>query len=139
MIPERLKKIVTLLRDKTLEKKAIWNKTSGQDEYKLQIGEGSSIVVSFDYGNYDSEYITISIFNKNGDMVERYDTENEKDEDSSILLWSFHKAARDSYYKVEETMEHLLNEISKQDVVGIKEEKKIIPPAMLGEDDDLPF
>ena len=139
MIPERLKKIVTLLRDKTSEKKAIWNKTSGQDEYKLQIGEGSSIVVSFDYGNYNSEYITISIFNKNGDMVERYDTENEQDEDSSKLLWSFHKAARDSYYKVEETMEHLLNEISKQDVVGIKEEKKIIPPAVLGEDDDLPF
>ncbi|WP_431294603.1 hypothetical protein [Pedobacter sp. P26] len=139
MIPERLKKIVTLLRDKTSEKKAIWNKTSGQDEYKLQIGEGSSIVVSFDYGNYNSEYITISIFNKNGDMVERYDNENEQDEDSSKLLWSFHKAARDSYYKVEETMEHLLNEISKQDVVGIKEEKKIIPPAMLGDDDDLPF
>jgi len=127
------------LRDKTSEKKAIWNKTSGQDEYKLQIGEGSSIVVSFDYGNYNSEYITISIFNKNGDMVERYDNENEQDEDSSKLLWSFHKAARDSYYKVEETMEHLLNEISKQDVVGIKEEKKIIPPAMLGDDDDLPF
>ncbi|WP_140418634.1 hypothetical protein [Pedobacter sp. AJM] len=72
-------------------------------------------------------------------MVERYDTENEQDDDSSKLLWSFHKAARDSYYKVEEKMEHLLNEISKQDVVGINEEKKIIPPAVLSEDDDLPF
>lgn len=139
MIPERLKKIVSLLKDKTSDKKAIWNKTSGQDEYKLLIGEGSSIVVSYDYGNYNSEFITISIFNSNGDMVERYDNENELDLESNELLWSFHKTARDAYYKVDETMESLLNEISKQDVVGVKEDNIFVPPPIPGEDEDLPF
>lgn len=138
MIPERLKKIVTLLKDKTLQKKAIWNKTSGQDEYKLIIGEGSSIVVSFDYGSYNSEnaYITISIYNSVGEMVERYDNENEQDGDSDALAWSFHKTVRDSYYKVDETMENLLEEISKQDIVGTKEESIVITPQ---DEEDLPF
>lgn len=140
MIPERLKKIVSLLKDKTTEKKAIWNKTSGQDEYKLQIGEGSSIVVSFDYGNYDTEYITIRIFNNNGEMVESYDTDNEEDAPSNQLAWAFHKAARDSYYKVDETMENLLNEISKQDIVGIKDDSTYTPPPVLpADEEDLPF
>jgi len=138
MIPERLKKIVSLLKEKTLTKKAIWNKTSGQDEYKLTIGEGSSIVVSENFGNYNQEYITICIFNSGGDLVERYDNEQETDDESNSLVLSFHKSARDAYYKVDETMEHLLDEISKLDVVGKKEEKTFDLPN-INDEEDLPF
>lgn len=138
MIPEKLKKIIILLRDKTLEKKAIWNKTSGDEEYKLIIGEGSSIVVGEHFGNYNHEYIQIVIYNNQGQPVERYSNEEESEPEDNKLVWSFHKAARDSYFKVDETMESLLNEISQQDIIGEKIEP-VSPAPSPGEDDDLPF
>lgn len=136
MIPDRLKKIVELLIDKTLEKKVIWNKTSGADAFKLQLSNGSYLTVSYDYGNYNTEYITINVFNDIGEIIERFDNENDQDDPTNELMYKFHKVARDSYFKVDETMDNLWSELSKKDIIGIKEDPQINKPH---EDDDLPF
>jgi len=137
MIPEKLKQIISVLKDKTIANKAIWNKTSGDDEYKLKIGQGSSIVVSIYYGNYDRPFTSIAVYNQKGEMVERYNTEEEEDAQSIKLLTAFHKAARDSYYNVDETMDSLLAEISKEDVVGTADSTQAEDE--IDEDADLPF
>ena len=139
MIPEKLKQIITLLKDKTLSKKAIWNNASGGEQYKLLTGGGSSIVVTLLYGNYNAEYYEVAVYNTDGQAVEIYSSEAENDHDDLMLIKSFHKAARDSYYKVDETMDSLLEELSKQDIIGEKE--TIIPPPTFSspEEDDLPF
>lgn len=140
MIPEKLKQILTLLKDKTIDKKAIWNKTSGEEQYKLLIGGGSSVVVSLLYGNYNAEYFEVTIFNTLGQAVEIYSTESESENDDAVLMRTFHKAARDSYYKVDETMDSLLEELSKQDIIGkIEIAPPALPPTGFAEDDDLPF
>ena len=138
MIPEKLKQIITLLKDKTLSKKAIWNNASGGEQYKLLTGGGSSIVVTLSYGNYNAEYYEVAVFNTNGQAVEMYSSESEDNLFDLALVKSFHKAARDSYYKVDETMDSLLDELSKQDVIGEKE-AIIPPPTFSPPQDDLPF
>ena len=140
MIPEKLKKILTLLRDKTIDKKAIWNKTSGEEQYKLSIGGGSSIVISLLYGNYNVEYFEVAIFNTIGQAVEIYNTESEAENDDTTLMRTFHKAARDSYFKVDETMDSLLEELSKQDIIGkVEVVPPPLPPTKNTGEDDLPF
>jgi len=136
MISERLKKLIELLKEKTLSKKTIWNKTSGHGQFKLSISDGSAVTVTEWSDNYNTGYEVV-IFNSNGDAIERFSTETEDtSKEEQYLIQSFHKAASDSYYKVEETMDALLNSIINQDIIG-NAESPIPPPP--GEDDDLPF
>ncbi len=135
MLPEKLKNLIVLLKEKTDLKKAIWNKTSGEDQFKLSISDGSSIVIGKYSGNHDNLHIMLLVFNSNGDAIERYDTEVEEyNKEEWDLVFSFHKSVSDSYYKVEETMDALLQQISSQDVIGESEKPNVVP-----EDDDLPF
>jgi hypothetical protein len=137
MIPERLKKILELLKGKTLDKKAIWNKTSGGNQFKLSINDGSAITISEWENNWASPQFEIVIFNTSGDAIERFNTEIDgiTKEDTS-LLQSFHKAASDSYYKVDETLDALLESIMHQDIIGNKEEPT---SPTVPDEDDLPF
>lgn len=139
MMPEKLKKLVLLLTEKTDKKMAIWNKTNAEGQFKLSISDGSAITINSwsHHNNFDAFYITI--FNKNGDVIEAYDTETDSatSEEYSLLL-AFYKSVRNAYYKVEETMEELFNTLSSDKVVGIEEKFKS-PPLPPTEVDDLPF
>jgi hypothetical protein len=53
-----------------------------------------------------------------------------------MLLKIFHKAASDQYYKVEETMDELLNSITSKDVIGTADNENT---SSAPDDDDLPF
>jgi hypothetical protein len=137
MIPEKLIKIIDLLKTKTINKQAIWNKASGGDQFKLSISEGSAITINYWTNNYGNEDIyEVVIFNSNGDAIERFSTDYVgTTEEDVALLQKFHKAASDSYYKVEETMDALLESIMHQDIIGNNENSIPGEP----EDDDLPF
>lgn len=135
MLPEKLKKIVILLKDKTDLRKTLWNKTSANDQFKLLMADGSSIVIWRYHSDHDQLQLMLTVFNSNGDAIERYDTEVEEfNKEDWDLLMTFHKSVSDSYYKVEETMDALIQQISSQDVIGISENGGSVP-----DDDDLPF
>lgn len=139
MIPEKLRQLIQLLTGKTKEKKAIWNKVSGNSQFKLSISDGISITINEWDEQYNDNSYEVVIFNSNGEAIQRYFSTNDHTppEDYEILA-DFHKAASDQYYKVDETMDALLNSITGQEVIG----KADTPPKAneaAGEDDDLPF
>jgi hypothetical protein len=138
MIPEKLKQLIVLLLDKTQKKKAIWNKVSGNNQFKLSISEGIAITINEDDSSWAHRAILeVVIFNNVGDPIERYSTDNNTINEDYSLLKTFHKAASDQYYKVEETMDALLNSITSQEVIGkIDNDQKVDAS---DEDDDLPF
>ncbi|MEO8886689.1 MAG: hypothetical protein ABI367_11540 [Mucilaginibacter sp.] len=137
MIPEKLKKLIALLTAKTLEKKAIWNKGSYDNQFKLSLSDGIAIAVHQWEDNFQNPFWEVVIFNDQGDPIEKYETSTETSKEDFSLLKAFHKAANDRYYKVEETMDTLLHSIESQDVIGKKDE--LITFAPPPEEDDLPF
>lgn len=135
MIPEKLKKLIELLTVKTQEKKAIWNKGSAVNQFKLSLSEGMAITVNFWPEEYnESESYGITIFNINGDPIEGYNTDGDTASDTYTLLKQFHKAVSDQYFKVDETMDALLASIISHETIGILDK-----PIQQGEEDDLPF
>jgi hypothetical protein len=139
MIAEKLQRIIELLTEKTRAKKAIWNKSSGNNQFKLSINDGSAVTITEWSDNYNNITYEVTIFNSNGDAIERFNTDLDgSSKEDYHLLQTFHKAASDSYYKVEETMDALFDSISNQDVIGNKQEEEK-PNLHYPDDDDLPF
>lgn len=136
MIPEKLKKLIELLTVKTQEKKAIWNKSSGANQFKLSLSEGMAIAVNFWPEEYnEGESYGVTIFNINGDAIEGFVTDADTEHETYNLLKQFHKAVSDQYYKVDETMDALLASIKSNEIIGIIDK----PQQQQGEEDDLPF
>lgn len=136
MIPEQLKQLIQLLTEKTKEKKAIWNKVSGNNQFRLSISEGVSITINEWADNYNGDGYEVVIFNVSGDAIQRYFSDGHTPPEDYELLKTFHKAASDQYFKVEETLAALLTSITGQEVIG----KLDTPPTQSpNEDDDLPF
>lgn len=138
MIPEKLKQLIQLLTEKTRAKQAIWNKVSGNSQFKLSIAEGISITINEWSEQYNEDYYEVVIFNSNGDPIQRYTTSGETPIEDFHLLQNFHKAASDQYFKVDETMDALLTSITSQDVIG-QPDPESATSAVPGDDDDLPF
>ncbi|HTM99998.1 MAG TPA: hypothetical protein VL088_14680 [Pedobacter sp.] len=138
MISEKLKQLIQLLTDKTKNKKAIWNKVSGNNQFKLSISEGVSITIN-EWGDQYQDSYEVVIFNSNGDAIQRYMSDNSTPPEDFEILQVFHKAASDQYFKVDETMDALLSSITGQEVIGKAD--TYVPPVDLnaGEEDDLPF
>jgi len=138
MIPEQLQQLIRLLTNKTKDKKAIWNKVSGNNQFRLSISEGVSITINEWADNFNGDGYEVAIFNVNGDAIQRYSTDNNTPPEDYDLLKMFHKAASDQFFKVEETLAALLTSITGQEVIG----KLDTPPdnnSAPGEEDDLPF
>jgi len=138
MIPEKLKQLIQLLTEKTQNKKAVWNKVSGNSQFRLSISDGISITINEWTEQYNDNSYEVIIFNSNGDAIQRYMSDNEQTPSEDFeLLQNFHKSASDQYYKVEETMDALLTSITGQEIIGkLDTSPNEAPP---GEDDDLPF
>lgn len=134
MIPEKLKILIRLLIDKTLVKKAIWEKGSGGgNPFKLSISGGIAIIITEweNMYNHEDGYEVI-IFNSNGDPIEKFSTDGSSSMEEIGTLQLFHKVASDQYYKVEETLDALLKSVESADIIGKREEST-------DEGDDLPF
>lgn len=138
MIPEKLKTLIELLIEKTIKKQAIWNKGSGSNQFKLLISQGAAITVTQWEQQYGSDKIDygVNIFNSNGQAIEGFVSDNDTSKEELRLLQNFYKAASDQYYKVEETMEAILNSLTGDDVIGIKEDSIFNAD---DDKDDLPF
>jgi hypothetical protein len=75
---------------------------------------------------------------KHGDVIERIDTEDFNYTTEEIkLIHMFHKAAHDSYYKVEETIDALFDSLNNDDIIGSRDGDA--NESSSPDDDDLPF
>ncbi|RYE13018.1 MAG: hypothetical protein EOP34_09715 [Rickettsiales bacterium] len=140
MIPEKLKQLIILLTDKTQKKKAIWDKASGNNQFKLSISDsGIAVTINEDDSNWNRGTIyEVTVFNSSGYPIERFASDDNSNHEDFGLLKAFHKAASDQYYKVEETMDAILNSITNQEIIGKLDNSKNIN--FKDDDDvDLPF
>ena len=76
MIPEKLKQLIQLLTEKTQNKKAVWNKVSGNSQFRLSISDGISITINEWTEQYNDNSYEVIIFNSNGDAIQRYMSDN---------------------------------------------------------------
>ncbi|MGF7039112.1 hypothetical protein [Mucilaginibacter lappiensis] len=140
MIPEKLKKLIELLTQKTKDKKTIWNKGSGENQFKLSLSEGIALMIvewPEDYSNQLSYGLTI--FNEDGYAIEKYSTDQYTEMADFELMKDFYKSVSDAYYKVDETLDSLMAALSSKEVIGISEERPQENESTSSDDDDLPF
>lgn len=138
MINDKLKKILSALTIKTKSKEALWNKASGENQFRLVLTEGIAVTVSFVEGDqFNHEYYIVSLFNSGGDVIQRYYTNVITDAEDHELVQSFFQAASDAYYRVDETFDALLKSVNTVGTIGtlVEEDSKAIEE----EDDNLPF
>jgi len=133
MINDKLRQLIELLTKKTKNKEALWNKASGDNQFKLLLPEGIVVTVGVYPGDYNNpESYNVSVYNSNGNVIQRYNTDNDTSEVDFELMKEFHQSASDAYYKVDETFDALLKSVNSQGVIGTLDKEK-------PEVDDLPF
>lgn len=135
MITEKLQQLIKLLTEKTNEKKAIWNKASGDSQFKLSLPNGISLTIGQWTDNWREVYEVV-IFNSDGAPIQKYVTDSDTTSEDLSLMKDFHSSASSQYYRVDETMDALFNSVTSQEVIGNIESPK---EPIEGGDDDLPF
>lgn len=127
MIPNNIKDLIQALIEKTASKKAIWGKTSRPNEFKLNFEKGAVTTDFWDDRRGDT--VDFAIYNNFGDRIDNFTaTRGEPEFD---LLIDLHNAAKREFYKVDETISNLFNEVNEDKSIGKRE--------IEGEDDSLPF
>lgn len=127
MIPSNMSDLVKALVNKTKNKKAIWGKTSRPNEFKLYLEKGA---ITTDYWNdeREGESVGFAIYNAFGDRIDNYYAE--KGEPEFDLLMELHNAAKREFYKVDETISNLFNEINDDKSIGKR---------LIDDKEELPF
>jgi len=126
--------VVRKLTERTGKREVNWLKVR-DNEFKVLLKSGG-ITISKNYFDPEEQYyLNLRIYNLQGDIVYEHETkENEAITESTqlpfTLLDELFAVARSSYYKVEETIASIIDELSHENEIGAKEE-----PVK----DDLPF
>ncbi|HWZ22025.1 MAG TPA: hypothetical protein VNW06_05190, partial [Cytophagaceae bacterium] len=103
MISDKYKELIERLSLKTEQKQIIWQKSSRDGEFKLQLGGGTLTVGKFE-GDYNYKpSISIIIYNDRGDKIDAIDVEDSMHD--YLLVDEFYSSIRRSYFKVDETIE----------------------------------
>lgn len=122
--------LIERLLERTLDKQVVWQKWSGTDEYKLDLKSGA---ITVDKWNHDYQlYAEVVLYNNNGDKIDVLSANDSDNQENFELISNFHSEIRRSHYKVDETIDGLLDEIGLPGIIGKEQEKK-------QEEDDLPF
>lgn len=127
MIPSNIENLIKALIQKTIDKKAIWGKTARPNEFKLHFDKGA--VTTDRWNGNDEDSVDFGIYNNFGDRIDNFYASKGSD-DYEILL-ELHNVAKREFYKVDETITSLFNEVRADKSVGKREIEK--------ESDDLPF
>jgi len=117
MITKEYKDLVDKIISNTKNKKITWEQTSSEQEFKTKIGRGAVTIENRYYIDdiYNSKThcrLTFSIINENGIQADSFSSTDE-DEDLELynLLKSLYDIAKDSYLKINETVESMLKEL----------------------------
>jgi len=118
--------LIEKLKKKTELKQIIWNRTNSSNEFKLELNQ-TTITIDSWYSDDDSSFhADLCIINEHGDFISRF-VFDESDENYSKLK-NVHDLAKRQYYKVDEVLKDIINELDSDKVIGKPDPK-----------DDLPF
>ena len=117
----KIEEIVKLLIKKTSEGDVLWNLSSSNDEFKLQLKD-STICISRKGISSNRVVYALQIYNANGNIIINDAM------DSSVspnMLRDLYTASKESFLKKDETLQSILLQVK-----GV---------GKIGEDDSLPF
>jgi hypothetical protein len=117
MIPINIESLIRALIEKTNAKKAIWGKTSRSNEFKLHFEKGA--VTTDSWYNEDEEFFDFGIYNSFGDRIDNFFAK--KGSPDFELLLELHNAAKREFFKVDETISSLFDEVKADKNVGKRE------------------
>jgi len=118
MMNANIKLIAEKLINKTDLGQAIWTKTSRDSEFKLELTKSSITTDLWDDGGI--KWIDFCIYNVNGDPIER-EAFSENQVSDFTLLEKVYESANKSYYKIDETLKTIFDELDGEDIVGEKD------------------
>jgi len=108
---DRIKNLIQLLEKKTRNNDAIWTRTSGDNEFKIDIN--NSTITTDMWSIEDLIYYEFVILNENGDQVERIVVgDNDPFSNEFQIVTNFYEAVKNNYFKVDETIESILKELN---------------------------
>jgi hypothetical protein len=119
MLPDHFKQLIDKLSDKTKSQCAHWQRTSGENEYKLQLRGGEVITVDKWLDKRQNHRVEMLVYNFEGEIVDRV-TFAEHDQEF-VILDQFYDAVRRSFFKVDSTFQKIIQEVESEDNVGLKE------------------
>lgn len=128
MIPSNYIELIKRLQEKTKSKEVIWQKTSRDDEYKLDLDKGA---ITIDKWNPEQKYylsVDLVMYNDKGDKIDRILANDDGSIEDFKILEQFHTEVRRAYYKVDETIKGIFAEINKDGVIGKEAEPDEILP-----------
>ncbi|WP_026951301.1 hypothetical protein [Algoriphagus mannitolivorans] len=114
MIPNNISKLIDAIINKTEAKKAIWGKTSRNEEFKLFLEKGA--VTTDTWVENGIEAIDFAIYNSYGDKIDNFVAY--KGDDDFDILSRLHNTAKREFFKVDETIENLFKELNDPKSVG---------------------
>lgn len=106
---EKLKELIKRVTEKNELDKIIWEKTSVDTEFKASIGKATITVNNFQ--DQDGENYVFKIYNTNGDQIEDIILMDSMEDNNIILLKDLYSSVIECYYKVDKTIDDILNDL----------------------------
>ncbi|MES2765342.1 MAG: hypothetical protein V4642_05715 [Bacteroidota bacterium] len=130
MMPENYQLLITKLTERTVNRDALWEKTSREEEFRLQL---NSSVITIDkwFDSFEGKvYYDLAIYNEDGHQIDKIGCSDTTD--GYKLLKALHSAVSRIHYKVDETFKSIFEELDSANKIG-----KVSPPTH--DDSDIPF
>lgn len=119
MIPDDIKILLEATLTKTKLKNANWNKTARESEFKLILQNG---VITIDNWHIEGkDVIDFAIYNRDGNKVKYYIADKSEEGDDYKKLTELYEEVNRSYFKTEETIHGIYNELMSDKNVGMKD------------------
>ena len=117
MIPDNFVTLIQKLKEKTIAHKAIWVKTSRDNEFKLDLGKGAITTDRWISPEINLDCVDLVIINEKGDKVDSIEIASSYKEDYKVLV-ELHVLAKRAYYKVDETFKNIFKELDDDKIIG---------------------
>lgn len=121
MIEKKHTDLINKLIKKTASKQAYWTKTSQETEFKLSLK--NSVITTDLWKQGMRNFADLVIRNERGDIISAINYNSEENSEEYHLIKSLHNQARESYYKLDETIEDIFKELNSDKEVGDKNQE----------------
>ena len=118
MIPAHFKTLIDKLIEKTDKKEAVWAKTSRDDEFKLNLEKGAVTTDNWNNSDKNGNWVDIAVINDQGDTIDRINFTETSDSEDYLYLMQLHTRAKRAYFRVDETFNHIFEELDSKKTIG---------------------
>lgn len=115
----KLNILIKALTEKNLNKGTVWQKTSGEGEFKIQLNKATLTIDK--WNDDDGDNFSLEIYNEDGEKIQQIHTMASlihEDAENFTLLSDLYNSVINTYYKTDETIDSIINEIKNKDIIG---------------------